>query len=71
MIIGLDDQCICQEDTFQIEQFFCIPCPPDSSTYGMTGAQSVHNCGKYDSYFSKVQGYDLFLNDRKSTTFIL
>ena len=59
MIIGPDDQCICQEDTFHDGSSVCIPCPPDSSTHGMNGAQSVHDCGKYYSYFGNMQRYGL------------
>ena len=47
MIIGPNDQCICQEDTFHDGPHMCIPCPEESSTHGMTGAQSVHECSQY------------------------
>ena len=46
MILGPDDQCICLPDTYHESWDVCVPCPPYSSTLGLIGAQSIHECGK-------------------------
>ena len=48
MIFGPDDRCVCLTDTYHESWDVCVPCPPYSSTLGLIGAQSVHECGKCD-----------------------